>query len=131
VIELKPIKNVIEYFLGWIVFLFVMSIYLKWIGYVVAKESWIAFIAGYVILWLIIYIATKDRKSKGGNLKNKSTLRKEADNIITDFINNIDIKKDIHVPDENRHSDFLKFKKLYPNKDYSEFKKLIEEKKKL
>ena len=129
--KLKSTKIFIEYFLGWIVFLFVMSIYLKWIGYVVAKESWIAFIAGYVILWLIIYIATKDRKSKGGNLKNKSTLRKEADNIITDFINNIDIKKDIHVPDENRHSDFLKFKKLYPNKDYSEFKKLIEEKKKL
>lgn len=129
--KLKSTKIFIEYFLGWIVFLFVMSIYLKWIGYVVAKESWIAFIAGYVILWLIIYIATKDRKSKGGNLKNKSTLRKEADNIITDFINNIDIKKDIHVLDENRHSDFLKFKKLYPNKDYSEFKKLIEEKKKL
>ena len=129
--KLKSTKIFIEYFLGWIVFLFVMSIYLKWIGYVVAKDSWIAFIAGYVILWLIIYIATKDRKSKGGNLKNKSTLRKEADNIITDFINNIDIKKDIHVLDENRHSDFLKFKKLYPNKDYSEFKKLIEEKKKL
>ena len=129
--KLKPTKIFIEYFLGWIVFLFVMSIYLKWIGYVVAKESWIAFIAGYVILWLIIYIATKDHKGKGGKMKNKSNLKKEGDKIITDFINNIDIKKDIHVPDENRHSDFLKFKKLYPNKDYSEFKKLIEEKKKL
>lgn len=129
--KLKPIKNFIEYFLGWIVFLFVMSIYLKWIGYVVAKDSWIAFIAGYVILWLIIYIVTKDRKSKGRKIKNKSTLKKEADKIITDFINNIDIKKDIHVPDKNRHSDSLKFKEIYPNKDYTEFKKFIKEKKKL
>ena len=129
--KLKPIKNFIEYFLGWIIFLFVMSIYLKWIGYVVAKESWIAFIAGNVILWLIIYVATKDHKSKRRKIKNKSTLKKEADNIITDFINNIDIKKDIHVPDENRHSDFLKFKELYPNKDYTEFKNFIKEKKKL
>ena len=129
--KLKSTKTFIEYFLGWIVFLFVMSIYLKWIGYVVAKESWIAFIAGYVILWLIIYIATKDHKSKERKMKNKSTLKKEANNIITDFINNIDIKKDIHVPDENRYSDFLKFKELYPNKDYTEFKKFIKEKKKL
>jgi len=102
--KLKPIKNFIEYFLGWIIFLFVMSIYLKWIGYVVAKESWIAFIAGNVILWLIIYIATKDHKSKRRKIKNKSTLKKEADKIINDFINNIDIKKDIHVPDENKHN---------------------------
>ena len=129
--KLKPIKIFIEYFLGWIVFLFVMSIYLKWIGYVVARESWIAFIAGYVILWLIIYIVTKDHKSKGKKIKNKSVLKKEADNIITDFINNIDIKKDVHVPDENRLRDFLKFKELYPNKDYTEFKKFIKEKKKL
>jgi len=129
--KLKPNKIFIEYFLGWIVFLFVMSIYLKWIGYVVAKESWIAFISGYVILWLIIYIATKDHKSKERKMKNKSTLKKEADNIITDFINNTDIKKDVHVPDENRHSDFLKFKELYPNKDYTEFNNFIKEKKKL
>ena len=129
--KLKPTKIFVEYFLGWIVFLFVMSIYLKWIGYVVAKESWIAFIAGYAILWLIIYIATKDHKSKERKMKNKSILKKEADNIITDFINNIDIKKDVHVPDENRLRDFLKFKELYPNKDYTEFKKFIKEKKKL
>jgi len=129
--KLKPIKIFIEYFLGWIVFLFVMSIYLRWIGYVVARESWIAFIAGYVVLWLIIYFVTKDHKSKGRKMKNKSTLKKEADNIITDFINNIDIKKNVHVPDENRHSDFLKFKELYPNKDYTEFKKFIKGKKKL
>jgi len=102
--KFKLIKNFIEYFLGWIIFLFVMSIYLKWIGYVVVKESWIAFIAGYVILWFIIYIATKDHKSKGGKIKNKSTLKKEADKIINNFINNIDIKKDIHVPDENKHN---------------------------
>jgi len=84
-----------------------MSIYVKWIGYVVTKESWIAFIAGYVVLWFIIYIATKDHKSKDVKIKDKSTLKKEADEIITDFINNIEIKKDIHVPDKNRHSDFL------------------------
>jgi hypothetical protein len=47
--------KLIEYIVGWIVFLFIMVGYAKWAGHVVASEDWIAFIVGFVAYHCYFY----------------------------------------------------------------------------
>ena len=56
------VKKIIEYIFGLISFILIMSIFLKWAGYVVAKDDWLVFIAGFIVLWFIIYIVFKEKK---------------------------------------------------------------------
>jgi len=56
--------------------------------------------------------------------------KKEVDKIISDRVNNIDIREDGYIPDETKFTDFLKFKEIYPKGDYSQFKKFCQEKNK-
>ena len=51
-----------EYIFGLIIFIFVMFIWSTWAGYVVAKDDWLVFIAGFIVLWFIIYIVFKEKK---------------------------------------------------------------------
>ena len=51
------VNKTIEYILGWVIALAVLYIFAKWAGYVVAKDDWLAFIAGFIVLWLVIYLA--------------------------------------------------------------------------
>jgi len=51
-----------EYIFGLIIFIFVMFIWSTWAGHVVAKDDWLVFIAGFIVLWFIIYIVFKEKK---------------------------------------------------------------------
>jgi len=51
-----------EYIFGLAIFIFVMFIWSTWAGYVVAKDDWLVFIAGFIFLWFIIYIVFKEKK---------------------------------------------------------------------
>ena len=55
---------------------------------------------------------------------------KEADKIITDLVNDIDIREDSYTPDEHKFTDWLKFCKLHPKGNYSQFRKFCREKNK-
>ena len=55
-------NKTIEYILGLIIFILIMFIWGKWAGYVVAKDDWLVFIAGFIVLWFIIYIVFKEKK---------------------------------------------------------------------
>ncbi|MBA7613413.1 hypothetical protein ES703_20662 [subsurface metagenome] len=55
--------------------------------------------------------------------------KKEVDKIISDRVDNIDIREDGYIPDGNKFSDYLKFCKLYPKGDYLQFKKFCQERK--
>ena len=55
---------------------------------------------------------------------------KEADKIITNQVNGIDIREDSYVPDINKFSDYLEFCKLYPKGDYLQFREFCREKNK-
>jgi len=61
----------------------------------------------------------------------RNSFNKEADKIITNQINGIDIREDNYKPDENKFSDFLKFKELYPEGDYLQFREFCQDKKKV
>lgn len=51
------ISKIIEFIFGSISFILIILILCKWAGYVVAKRDWLVFIAGFIILWLVIYLA--------------------------------------------------------------------------
>jgi len=53
---------------------------------------------------------------------------KGANKIISDLVDGIDIREDSYKPDVNKFTDFLKFCKLYPKGNYSQFKKFCQEK---
>ena len=55
--------------------------------------------------------------------------RKEVDKIISDRVDNIDIREDGYIPDVNKFSDFLKFCELHHKGDYLQFKKFCQERK--
>ena len=55
-------NKTIEYIFGLVIFIFVMFIFVKWAGYVVVKNDWLVFIAGFIVLWFIIYIVFKEKK---------------------------------------------------------------------
>lgn len=61
----------------------------------------------------------------------KDSFDKEADKIISDQVDNIDIREDSYKPDENKFSDWLKFCKVFPGGDYIQFIKYCQEKRKL
>jgi len=56
------VQNTIEYILGLSIFILAMFIFLKWAGYVVAKDNWLVFVAGFIVLWFIIYIVFGTKK---------------------------------------------------------------------
>jgi len=49
-------NKTIEYIFGLVIFIFIMFIWVKWAAYVVVKEDWLVFIAGFIFIWLVIYI---------------------------------------------------------------------------
>jgi len=60
----------------------------------------------------------------------KNNFDKAVDKIITNQVNNIDIREDSYKPDVNKFSDYLKFKVLYPKGDYIQFREFCREKNK-
>ena len=61
----------------------------------------------------------------------KGGFNKEVDKIISDQIDGIDIREGSYKPDVNKFSDWLEFSRLYPDKDYMQFKKYCQKKKKV
>ena len=55
---------------------------------------------------------------------------KVADRIITKQVDNIDIREDGYIPDENKFSDYLKFCREHPKGDYIQFRKYCQKKNK-
>jgi hypothetical protein len=65
------------------------------------------------------------------NWTGKTNFDKATNKIISNQVNNIDIREDSYKPDENKFSDWLKFCELYPNKDYMQFKAYCKEKRQI
>jgi len=57
----------------------------------------------------------------------KDNFNKGVNKIISNLINNIDIRENSYIPDENKFSDFVKFKEECPDGDYLQFRKFCQE----
>ena len=60
----------------------------------------------------------------------KSSFEKESNKIISNLVNDIDIREPAYVPDVNKFTDWLKFCELYPGGNYSQFRKYCQKKNK-
>jgi len=58
----------------------------------------------------------------------ENSFDKEVDKFITNQVDDINIREDVYIPDENNFSDYLKFCKLYPKDNYTQFRKYCQEK---
>ncbi|GAI78285.1 unnamed protein product, partial [marine sediment metagenome] len=68
------------------------------------------------------YLNWVARLSGGIKKMGSSSFDEGLDKIITNQVNNIDIREDSYQPDINKFTDYLIFCRLYPKGDYLQFK---------